>query len=139
MKKYDINQPVNLKSGVYHLNDERNFDYQLNRVINWDGGRIEDVQKIASKIHNSEDWKRELIRLGDAEMSVADVQKDVFSRDAGDSDLVFLDPEEGVRHVRSPFRSVSDGPPSPLSGLARRTIFSFRGFFGPPAFFSAAR
>ena len=68
MKKYDINQPVNLKSGVYHLNDERNFDYQLNRVINWDGGRIEDVQKIASKIHNSEDWKRELIALGDEAM-----------------------------------------------------------------------
>lgn len=68
MKKYDINQPVNLKNGVYHLNDERNFDYQLNRVINWDGGRIEDVQKIASKIHNSEDWKRELITLGDEAM-----------------------------------------------------------------------
>ena len=65
MKKYDVNQAITLKSGVYHLNDERNFDYQLNRVINWDGGRLEDIQKIAGKIKNSADWKRELIALGD--------------------------------------------------------------------------
>ena len=38
MEKYDVNQPVVLKRGVYQLNDEANFNYQLNRVINWDGG-----------------------------------------------------------------------------------------------------
>ncbi|MBP3856841.1 MAG: alpha/beta fold hydrolase [Ruminiclostridium sp.] len=69
MKKYDITQPVTLKKGVYRLNSERNFDYQLNRVINWDGGRLEDVQPIAAKIHTSADWKRELIALGDKAMS----------------------------------------------------------------------
>ncbi|MBO6230972.1 MAG: alpha/beta fold hydrolase [Ruminiclostridium sp.] len=69
MKKYDISQPITLKKGVYELNSERNFDYQLNRVINWDGGRLEDVEPIASKIHTSADWKRELIALGDKAMS----------------------------------------------------------------------
>ena len=69
MKKYDISQPVVLKKGVYRLNSERNFDYQLNRVINWDGGRLEDVEPIASGIHTSADWKRELIALGDRAMS----------------------------------------------------------------------
>lgn len=69
MKKYDITQPIVLKKGVYRLNDERNFDYQLNRVINWDGGRLEDVQPVASRIKNSADWKRELIKLGDTAMS----------------------------------------------------------------------
>ncbi len=68
MKKYDISQPIVLKKGVYKLNDERNFDYQLNRVINWDGGRLEDVKPIAAKIKNSADWKRELIKLGDTAM-----------------------------------------------------------------------
>lgn len=68
MKKYDITQPVVLKKGVYKLNDEANFNYQLNRVINWDGGRLEDVQKIAGKIKASADWKRELIALGDEAM-----------------------------------------------------------------------
>ena len=68
MDKYDINRPVRLKKGVYKLNEERNFDYQLNRVINWDGGRIEDVKPIADRIRTSSDWKRELIALGDTAM-----------------------------------------------------------------------
>ena len=59
MEKYDITRPVILKKGVYKLNDEANFNYQLNRVINWDGGRLEDVQKVSGKIHNSDDWKRD--------------------------------------------------------------------------------
>ena len=69
MKKYDITQPVRLKKGVYDLNSESNFNYQLNRVINWDGGRIEDVAPIAAKIKVSADWKRELIALGDRAMN----------------------------------------------------------------------
>ena len=69
MKKYDVTRPIVLKRGVYKLNEERNFDYQLNRVINWDGGRLEDVKPIASKIRTSADWKRELIKLGDTAMN----------------------------------------------------------------------
>ncbi len=69
MKKYDITQPVRLKKGVYDLNSESNFNYQLNRVINWDGGRIEDIAPIAAKIKVSADWKRELIALGDRAMN----------------------------------------------------------------------
>lgn len=68
MEKYNVNQPVVLKKGVYRLNDEANFNYQLNRVINWDGGELSDVQKVAGKIHDSADWKRELIGLGDDAM-----------------------------------------------------------------------
>ena len=74
MDKYDVSQPVRLKKGVYKLNAERNFDYQLNRVINWDGGRIEDVQPIANRIRTSEDWKRELIALGDTAMQENRIQ-----------------------------------------------------------------
>lgn len=65
MEKYDVTQPIVLKKGVYQLNDEPNFNYQLNRVINWDGGRLKDVEKISHKIHDSADWKREMITLGD--------------------------------------------------------------------------
>lgn len=74
MDKYDVSQPIRLKRGVYKLNAERNFDYQLNRVINWDGGRIEDVQPIANRIRTSEDWKRELIALGDTAMQENRIQ-----------------------------------------------------------------
>ena len=65
MEKYDIHKDIKFKTGVYKLNDNANFDFQLNRVINWDGGRYEDIEKISHKIHNSDDWKRELIALGD--------------------------------------------------------------------------
>lgn len=69
MKKYDVKQPIMLKKGVYQLNDESNFNFQLNRVINWDGGRLGDIEKVANKIKVSADWKRELIALGDEAMS----------------------------------------------------------------------
>ena len=65
MEKYDINTKIEFKTGVYKLNDNANFDFQLNRVINWDGGRYEDVAEISHRIHDSADWKRELIALGD--------------------------------------------------------------------------
>lgn len=68
MEKYDVSRPVILKKGVWKLNDERNFDYQLNRTINWDGGRLEDVREVAGRIKNSADWKREMIALGDRAM-----------------------------------------------------------------------
>lgn len=69
MKKYDVKQPIILKKGVYKLNDESNFNFQLNRVINWDGGRLIDIEKIAARIKVSADWKRELIALGNEVMS----------------------------------------------------------------------
>lgn len=51
------------KKGIYKLNNDPNFDFQLNRTIMWDGGCLEDIQKIASKIVDSSSWKYELTRL----------------------------------------------------------------------------
>lgn len=56
---------INFKKGVYQLNQQSNFDFQLNRLIMWDGGNLKEVQKIAHKINRSEDWKKELVALGD--------------------------------------------------------------------------
>ena len=63
MQKFDISQRIHLKKGIYELNRDPNFNYQLNRVINWDGGRLEDVAPIAAKIKTSSEWKRELNAL----------------------------------------------------------------------------
>ncbi|MCM1223441.1 MAG: alpha/beta hydrolase, partial [Lachnospiraceae bacterium] len=57
------------KKGVYHLNEQSNFDFQLNRVVMWDGGDLEEIKTIGSRIKTSEDWKRELIALGDKAVS----------------------------------------------------------------------
>ena len=53
MDKHDISKPVTLENGVYKLNPERNFDNQLNRIINRDGRRIEDIRPIAGRIKTS--------------------------------------------------------------------------------------
>ena len=60
---------VIFKRGTYELNADPNFNLQLNRVIQWDGGRLEDVKPVAADIHSSADWKRHLIALGNAAMA----------------------------------------------------------------------
>ena len=57
------------KKGVYKLNEQRNFDFQLNRVVMWDGGDLEEIKAAGPKIKTSEDWKRELIALSDRAVS----------------------------------------------------------------------
>ncbi len=49
MKKYDITQPVRLKKGVYDLNSESNFNYQLNRVINWDAAELSMLHRLPQR------------------------------------------------------------------------------------------
>ena len=55
----------NFKKGIYKLNNQANFDFQLNRLIMWDGGDLDEVRAVSHKINGSESWKRELIALGD--------------------------------------------------------------------------
>jgi len=56
---------VEFKKGVYDLNEQSNFNFQLNRLVMWDGGDLEEVKKVGPTIKTSEDWKREMIALGD--------------------------------------------------------------------------
>lgn len=57
------------KKGMRQVNPQSNFNFQLNRVVTWDGGRWEDVEAVGPKIKTSADWKRELIALGDRAMA----------------------------------------------------------------------
>ena len=113
MEKYDVNQPVQLKKGVYKLNAERNFDYQLNRVINWDGGRIEDIRPVVGKIKTSSDWKRELIALGDKAMEEGRTQNAIayyrmseffmYDGDPDTQDKLFKSLKEPPKEIREQF------------------------------------
>lgn len=60
---------VSFQRGTYGLNRDPNYNFQLNRVIQWDGGRLEDIQPIADRIQTSAGWKRELIALGDTALA----------------------------------------------------------------------
>lgn len=56
---------VEFRKGVYHFNEESNFDFQLNRTVMWDGGDPEELMEVSAGIRTSDDWKRTLIGLGE--------------------------------------------------------------------------
>lgn len=60
---------LEFKQGMYHLNPDPNFNFQLNRVILWDGGNLNDVMQAAKRITDSTSWKQEMIYLGDHALS----------------------------------------------------------------------
>ena len=84
---------IKFKKGVYELNKQSNFDFQLNRLVMWDGGDLKEVQEVGSRIKTSEDWKKELIALGDRalkenriENAIAYYRMSEFFMYDGDSD-----------------------------------------------------
>lgn len=56
---------MKFKVGMYELNPNANFNFQLNRLINWDAGELEEVLEVSAGIRTNSDWKRILIGLGD--------------------------------------------------------------------------
>lgn len=56
MEKYDISQKITFKTGSYELNSDANFNFQLNRVIMWDGGDADEVAAVSQNIKTSSDW-----------------------------------------------------------------------------------
>ena len=56
MAGIDINAPVAFKRGTYRFNDDANFNFQLNRVVFWDGGDADELMEIGPSIRTSEDW-----------------------------------------------------------------------------------
>ena len=67
-EKFDPSTPVTFPRGMYELNDEPHINYQLNRIVNWDGGDLEELFEVGPGIHTFSDWKRVLTQLGDRAM-----------------------------------------------------------------------
>lgn len=65
-EKYDPTRPVEFRRGVYRLNDEPHIDFQLNRLVNWDGGDLDEVRAVGPGIKTFDDYTRELRALGRA-------------------------------------------------------------------------
>ena len=55
--------------GTYHLNNEPNFNFLLNRTIMWSGGEINELKSISFKIKDSASWEMELLGLGEKALS----------------------------------------------------------------------
>ena len=65
MERYDITQKVTFKNGTYQLNQDANFNFQLNRVIMWDGGDAEEIAAVSQKIKTSSDWVNTMEKLAE--------------------------------------------------------------------------
>ncbi len=90
-----MKEKIEFKKGLYLLNPQPNFNFQLNRVIMWDGGRLEDIQKIAAKIVDSQSWKNQLSLLaeeaerdGRIENAIAYYRMSEFFMYDGDADKI---------------------------------------------------
>jgi len=58
----------NFTVGHFNLHEQENINFQLNRAIR-NGGRLEDIEKIAPKIKDFIDWKRELVSIAEQALS----------------------------------------------------------------------
>lgn len=84
---------MEFKVGRYHLNQEANYNFQLGRLINWDGGDLEEVKRISHHITSGQTWKEQLVKLGDTayqegrmENAIAYYRMSEFFLPAGDAD-----------------------------------------------------
>lgn len=50
MEKYDISKPFVLPVGMYKLNDNPSISFQLNRLVNFDLGDLDEIRKVGSQI-----------------------------------------------------------------------------------------
>lgn len=50
MEKYDITKPFVLPVGMYKLNDNPSISFQLNRLVNFDLGDLDEIRKVGSLI-----------------------------------------------------------------------------------------
>lgn len=65
MQKYDITKPFILPAGMHKLNDNPEYSFQLNRLVNMDLAKLEEVKKAGSRIHDKESWKSVLLTAAD--------------------------------------------------------------------------
>lgn len=95
MKKYDVNAPIVFKKGFHELNAEPHLNYQLNRMINWSGGDLEEVDRVSRQIRDFDDWKKILMELGARALAeerignaIAYYRMAEFYMDGGDPDAL---------------------------------------------------
>lgn len=58
-----MKQEIEWKKGTYQIVDDVNFNFQLNRVIMWDGGDAEEVGQAGKGITDSKSWVRTMLSL----------------------------------------------------------------------------
>ncbi len=92
---------IQFKKGVYKLNEQNNFDFQLNRLVMWDGGDLEEVKAVGPGIKTSEDWKREMIALGDRAAAEGRTENAIAYYRMSEFFMYDGDPDKKVYYVKA--------------------------------------
>lgn len=58
-----MNRDFTFKRGTYQIVPDANFNFQLNRVIMWDGGDADEVRQAGRSITDSKSWVQTMISL----------------------------------------------------------------------------
>ena len=60
---------IKFPKGYYKLHKNKLFNFQLNRWYSIGYGRLEDLQEVGKRIKKYEDWKPEMVKIGDKAMN----------------------------------------------------------------------
>lgn len=55
-----MEKEVHFQKGFYEFHEDVNFNFQLNRVVFWDGGDAEDIRRISGSITDSKSWTEQM-------------------------------------------------------------------------------
>ena len=101
MQKYDITRPVSFKKGTYRFNDDANFNFQLNRVVFWDGGDADDIRKVCAGIRTSEDWVRSMKSLAEAAEKEGRTENQIAYERMAEFFMYDSDPEKRTQYEKA--------------------------------------
>lgn len=93
MDKYDITKPFVLPVGMYKLNDDPGYSFQLNRLVNMDLGDLEEVRKIGRQIKDKKSWKSVLLTAADAEYEKGNLKSAMGFYRMAEFNMDFDDPD----------------------------------------------
>ena len=74
MEKYDITKPFLLPVGMYKLNKNPGYSFQMNRLINMDLGDLDEVRRIGDQITDKKSWKSVLLAVADTEYEKGNIR-----------------------------------------------------------------
>lgn len=89
-----------LPVGVYQLHDDVSLDFQLNRLVGLGGGRLDDVRRVATRIHDLDDWKREFLALAEESLSEDRIQHAAAYLRAAEFFMAKGDPDKAEAYER---------------------------------------
>jgi len=89
-----------LPVGVHHLHEDVSLDFQLNRLVGLGGGRLEDVRKVAPRIRDLYDWKREFLALAEEALSEDRTQHAAAYLRAAEFFMAKGDPDKAAAYER---------------------------------------